>query len=274
MYLCQHSQCNQSLADKIANENSDMIFAGIVSGNNIGEVWVNDLYNPTFCLVWSENLECFQFMGSYISINEFDLQCFVKNMILPFLHDKKINFFEFACDSYEWNAFICDALSNYNIKSSKQYVYKMNREKTVNINLTIPENYHIFEVNEYFIKNELKKIENREILKNQIEKSWRSFNRFLEYSTGFIAVCNNAICSFALANFLYKNIYSLDVETFEPHKRKGLSGFLSVTLINSIIKRNGDIWWDCMESNIASQKTAQKAGLIFDHEYEVFWFDL
>jgi len=273
MYLYQILQRNQLFANKIISVNSDMSFAGIVSGNNVGEVWANDLYNPDFCLVWSEHLECFQFMGSRFNhINKLDLQVFIRNTISKFLNDKEINFFEFACDSHEWLIYISSALDNHEIKKSKQYVYKLNGENTINTDLITPAGYDIFEVNEHFIK--FKEIENCEILYSEIEKSWGTTDKFLDYAKCFVAVQSNKICSFALTTSLYKDIYSIYIETFDPHKQKGLSSFLSMTLINSIINQNATVWWDCMESNIASQKTAQKVGLVFNHEYEVCWFDL
>lgn len=36
------SERNEWLANKLVNANSDMIFAGVVVGNNPGEVWVEN----------------------------------------------------------------------------------------------------------------------------------------------------------------------------------------------------------------------------------------
>ena len=98
--------------------------------------------------------------------------------------------------------------------------------------------------------------------------------KFLEFGKGFVATQGNNICSIALTRFLYNDVHSIGTETYDPHKKKGLSTFLSMTLFNCIVSHGADIWWDCMESNIASQKTALKTGLIFDYEYEIAWFNL
>ena len=57
MYLSQILQRNQDIADKIVNPNSDMMYAGVVSGNNVGMMWADDIFDPAFCVVWSEHLK-------------------------------------------------------------------------------------------------------------------------------------------------------------------------------------------------------------------------
>jgi len=274
MYLNQISG-NQYLADKIINTSSDMMYAGIVSGNNIGVIWADDISNPAFCMIWSEHLKGFHFMGScYGHINKNDLRTFIDDTIISFLRNKNINFFEFSCDSHEWFPFICDILSNREIKEYKQYYYKLVDPKNINKDINLPAGYDVFEMNEDFIYGRLKNIENREVIQFDIEETWGNVSKFIKYGTGYLAVQNNRICSFVSTRFRYKDNYSIGADTYDPHKKKGLSSFLSVSLFNNIIKNNGNIWWDCSAENIASQKTACKAGLTFSHEYEVRWFDV
>jgi len=109
IYLAQR---NQFLADRIVNENSDMMYAGIVSGNNAGTVWADDLSSPDFCIAWSDFLEGFHFMGSHNKINKTDLIEFIDNTAKRFLLEKNINSFEFSCDSNELHQIICEIFSN------------------------------------------------------------------------------------------------------------------------------------------------------------------
>jgi len=52
MYLFKHHK--RLIVDKIINGDSDMSFAAVAAGSNIGEVWVDDVSCPTFVMVWSE----------------------------------------------------------------------------------------------------------------------------------------------------------------------------------------------------------------------------
>jgi len=247
------------------------MYSGIVAGNNNGNVWVDNISNPAFCMVWSEYLEGFHFMGSRCNhINKLELQAFIEDTIIPFLSAKGISCFEFSCDFRNWMPIICEMLPKFEIKKNKQHVYRLANKNNINTGLTLPGGYELLSL----ASDSVAKTENYEIIKIDLEKAWGNINNFLRFGKGFAAIKNNQICSFTSTHFLYNNIFSFGTETYYPHKKKGLSGFLSVTLLNSIINQGADIWWDCMESNIASQKTAQKVGLTFDHEYEVGWFKL
>ena len=275
MYLQLIPHRNQSLADKIITPNSDIMYAGIVSGNNVGEIWADDVSNPAFCMVWSEYLEGFHFMGSRCDhINIAELQNFIENTIIQFLKSKNIRYFEFSCDSKAWMPIICEMLSSRKLSKAKQYVYTLARKSELNTDIMPPVGYDVFEINEHFVNNRFKHMENYEIIKSDIINVWGSVSKFLECGKGFAAVQNDSICSIALTRFLYNDIHSIGAETYDPHKKKGLSAYLSMALFKDIIRHGANIWWDCMESNVASQKTAQKTGLIFDYEYEIAWFNL
>lgn len=273
MCLLKVEHRNQALADKIVNNNSDSSFAGVVAGNNVGEVWVNNQLNPSFALVWSEYLVGFSFMGNKPeNISELSLRDFIDNSIYTFLKNKGINEFEFSCDSEKWLPFICDSLSNHTIKCEEQFVYRLDKNVIYN-NISLPDGYKSVEVTSDFLRRGHCEFQNFDILQNEITKAWYSIDAFLQHGMGFIAIYNDEICSFALTHFRYDNTYSIGVETFNPHKQKGISSHLVKLLINSIYKKKGNVWWDCMESNFASQKTAQKAGLVFDYKYKVCWFE-
>lgn len=274
MYICKLEYRNQDLVNKIANKNSDMSFMGVLSGNNIGEVWVNDMSNPTFVLVWSEYLGGFQFMGtSYDDINVLGFRSFIDNSIHTFLKDKEISFFEFSCDSEEMLPFVLKLLSHYEVKREWQYVYRLDHEALYNEDIPFPNGFEYLEINADFLSNTIKNYINYEKIQSEIYTSWYSIDAFLQFGKGFIAIKNNEICSFALTHFRYKDSYSIGIETYDPYKKKGLSSSLVKLLINRIVEQSGNVWWDCMESNIASQKTALKSGLVYDHKYECCWFN-
>ena len=163
MYLHRISQRDKSLADKIVNANSDMMYAGIVLGNNAGEVWADSISNPTFCMVWSEYLEGFHFMGTrYAHIDIAKLQAFIKSAIVQFLKSKNIRYFEFSCDIKEWMPLICEMLSNSNLSKSKQYVYKLAHKSNINTDIMVPIGYEVFEINESFVNDRFNHMENHE----------------------------------------------------------------------------------------------------------------
>lgn len=267
---------NIFLAKRIVRNYSDMMFAGVVAGNNSGRIWVDDPENPGSALVWSEGLECFQFMGC--SSNEIfnnELRTFINTIIIRFLKEKNLKFFGYAADSEEWYPIINCALSDKEVKEDWQRVYRSDSKALKAEEIIIPKPYYLYSIDESFfsaMKYDMK-INNPEFLIKYIEQFWGSMEICHKFGSGYLAVSGDEIVSFAIASALYEKTVSIGVETLENHRKKGLASTLVKALLKELYEKDYNIWWDCMESNIASQKTAESAGLIPDHKYKVCWFD-
>gem|GEM_PF-531225 len=268
---------DKNLANHLIHSYSDMMFAGVVVGNNAGRVWVDSLENPVSAIVWSDGLQCFQFMGCEANqVFYQELKMFIEDEIINFLKEKKLNFFEFSADTEEWYPMINDTLSDRDIMESWQYVYQHIDNSQVNDKVVMPKPYSLHQIDESFIlsiKN-YKIISNPEFLIHYIEQFWGSLNNFLRLGYGYVVINEGEIVSFAITSFLYNKTFSIGVETLEQHRRKGLAGTLVNNLMRNLYSKGYTIWWDCMDSNIASQNTAEKNGLVLMHKYKVCWFNI
>ena len=117
-------------------------------------------------------------------------------------------------------------------------------------------------------------VSNPEFLVDYIKDFWNSVEKYLSLGYGYAATCENKIVSFSITSFSYKNIFAIGIETLEPYRRNGLASTLTKILLKTLYGKGYDVWWDCMESNIASQMTAKSAGLVFDHKYRLCGFDI
>jgi len=257
----------------LIHANSDMMYAAIVAGNNLGQVWTIDSAESALYAVWSEYFEGVHFMGCTGSTSKSAFLAFRDNTWLPFLREKGLDCLEFSCDTQEIAVFVLAAFADHReLKQYKACVFKLPQGGSVNAVAPLA-SYDITEVDACFA-GQLSKIENRDILMKIITQTCGGMLQFLEHGVGFVALQNNRICSFALTHFHYLDTCCVGVETFEPHKRKGLSSQLSSLLCARIAQRGGRIWWDCHVDNIASVKTAQKIGLVVSHDYDIYWFDI
>ncbi len=266
---------NHALASKLIQSNSDMMFYGVLVGNNSGRVWVDNPETPSLALVWSDGLESFQFMGCDSShVFDKDLKIFIEATIMSFLSEKEINYFEFSADSEALFHSIYKALSNKEINESWQLVYKSALNPKAN-NAALPKPYKLHKLDEKFILSitNAKAVSNPEFLIEYIEHFWGSIENYLNLGYGYGAVIDGEIVSFGITSFLYDKTFSLGVETLEQHRRKGLASSLTSILLRDLYSGSNNIWWDCMESNIPSQKTAEGVGLSFSHKYKVSWFN-
>ncbi len=265
-----------SLARKLVQPNSDMMFSGVLAGNNTGRVWVDNPDTPSFALVWSDGLGCFQFMGSESNhVFSKELKVFIETTVKSFLSEKGFSCFEFSADTEELFLSINKTLANREIDESWQLVYKSGINPEANISLILPKPYSIRKIDENFILSITrdKAVSNPEFLIDYIEQFWGSVENYLQLGNGYGAVVDSELVSFGITSFLYDKTFSLGVETLEQHRRKGLASSLINILLKDLYSEGYSIWWDCMESNIPSQKTAESVGLSFSHKYKVCWFN-
>lgn len=273
--MIRTNEKNQWLAHKIVHEDSDKMFAAVVAGNNLGEVWVDHQRDPSCALVWSSGLESFSFMGNTESPSFYQsIASLMDHEIIPFLKKKNIDHFEFSVDAKDWYPAIIQVFGNKEIHESNQFVYKsaMNANEAYSPNRIDP--FQAVAIDEAFfhrLNNE--DIKNADFLTDYIERYWGTFQHFLGKGYGYTALTpTKEIASIAVSSAMYQSTHAIGVETLEAFKRLGLSSFLLKSLLQKFRENQIAAWWDCMERNIASQKTAEKAGLIQAYRYKVHWF--
>ena len=261
------------LASKIICAGSDMSFAGIVCGSNSGEVWVDSLESPAIAMVWSEHLQCFQWMGSPAGcFPATGLDDFMNDEIPAFAMEKGLDYVEYACDNAQWYTFVLNALPKYSIEESWQLVYKWPLDvNTSDPFAELPSGYQMHRIDAGFLHAIAggSKVNNPGFLLDMLIPCWGDQNDFLRLGNGYVAMHEGDIVSVAFTDSRYLDTCTIGVETMEQHRKKGLSSTLAKALIRDLRGQHMNVWWDCMECNTASQKTAEKAGLVFDHRYKV-----
>lgn len=266
---------NEWLANHLVNDDSDKMFAAVVVGNNPGEVWVDNPLNLASALVWSDGLEGFNFMGNARNalFNQ-SIAMWLNNEMIPFLKSRDKKDFEFSVDSEEWYPTLYEVMANREIHKSFQYVFKSNESTNDLLSTEMLEPYKAVEINEALF-HELKNgdISNVAFLINYIQQYWGTIDNYLEKGYGYLALTDKKeIVSIAVSSSEFHSTHTVGVETLEGYKRQGLSSSLVKLLLMKFQQKNIAAWWDCMESNLASQKTAEKAGLVKVYRYQINWF--
>jgi RimJ/RimL family protein N-acetyltransferase len=129
--------------------------------------------------------------------------------------------------------------------------------------------FKFVEVNEKLFRE----LKNTDFVIQYIEQYWGIVENYLGKGYGYVALTeDDEAVSIAVSSAVYQSTHAIGVETLEDYRRKGLSSSLVTLLVDKLKEKNIAVWWDCMESNIASQKTAEKAGLVRSHTYKVNWF--
>jgi GNAT superfamily N-acetyltransferase len=264
---------NGALASLLVDASSHITYAGVLAGYNPGEVWVDHLEDPSSALVWSNGLDCFQFMGRPNEDFTHILGSFIEETLIPFLKRKGISFFEFAADHDEWYPKIYQVLANKKLDESWQYIYKSTQKEAVRFTVSIPQSFVAISINEEFISSlSSSNLSNIDFLINYITRYWGTIDNFLNNGYGFAALSQTKIASVAMSTARYNSTHELGVETIEEYRKKGLSSSLVKMLLNAFGEKGITPYWDCSDGNIASQRTIEGAGLTRVRQYRVSWF--
>lgn len=261
---------NQKWADQIANKCSCPSFTSVLAGNSAGEIWVDNLENPSFALVYSEPVGGFSILGKFNNQEGYlRFKSFAEGELFKELKANDTTTFEFSVDLISIEEDILKLFDQYDINVEQELTYMREPIQKVEIINKAP-NYDFLEVNEKCISNDFA---NRDFMYNRILEAWGSIEEYLKHGTGFIAVENNKIISIILGTAYYDKKLAIDIETLEEYQKKGIATKLTELLINNCKNKNVTAYWNCMKSNIASEKTAARAGFNFICERNFFYFN-
>ena len=254
---------NSKWAEQIANENSCPSFTSVLAGNSSGEIWINKLDNPCFALVYSKPVGGFSILGKLNNQEEYlSFKSFLEGELFKELKENRTTTFEFSVDLIDAEEDILKLFDEYDINIEQELTYMrlpMQEEKIIN---KAP-NYEFLEVIKKTITSDFVNIE---FMTKRILEAWGSIEVYLKHGKGFIAVENNKIISIILGTAFYDKKLAIDIETLEEYKNKGIATKLTELLINSCKNKNITAYWNCMKSNIASEKTAVRVGFNFIDE--------
>ena len=249
-------------------------FTGIVAGECKGDMWVDDLEEPNVALAYSFAAGSFSILGEPRNIEIYNkFKDFLLENMFDELRSRDINYFEFSVESEKAKPYILEMFNNRDIQNEGENVFRKNDKYGESI--VIPEGYEIFKVdNEFLEKLESGLSNNKDLLVERLLESWGTYDNFLNKSIGYVAMKQNEIVAVILGTARFKNVISIDVETEDHHRKKGLAFTLSCYFVNECADKGVIVQWDCMDSNIASRKTAEKVGFQLFKQNRVYWFKI
>ncbi|MCK8061118.1 MULTISPECIES: GNAT family N-acetyltransferase [unclassified Fusibacter] len=247
-------------------------YSGIVAGECTGDVWVDHIENPTLALVYSFAVGGFSIMGEPDDVSVYDdFVRFLRETLFVELKSKGMNYFEFSVESKRTEEKLLRLFANENINQEDEYFYRSSRP--YDHHKMTP--YNIIQIDSDFITAlQTGKYENAKFLSERLLESWATYEQFLMKSIGYVATHENYIAALIVGTARYKKVVPIDIETDESHRQKGLALVLTQHFVNMCVEKGLVAQWDCVESNIASRRTVEKAGFKFIKKKPVYWFEI
>jgi len=245
----------------------------IIERNNPGWIFVDDLNEPSAALVWAQGIEGFYLIGDSDSkVFREELNTFTNHELKPRLIEQGKLLFEISGNE-TWDPVIEIVYRNRVLEKSQQWIY------------TFPTSMHTLFLQDQLDGHiELKKIdmdllpslsaESKKYLLSKVSEFWDSLDAFLRIGFGYVVLVGDEIASLCFSGFVAGNIYVIDIETKESHRRKGYAEVVSQAFVKNCIDMHLHPHWDCMAENTASLRLAEKLGFTKCNEYTLFSFSL
>lgn len=247
-------------------------YSGIVAGECKGDVWVDNMVNPTLALVYSFAVGGFSIMGDPNDVSVYDdFIEFLREKLFVELKSKGIDYFEFSVESKRTEDYILKLFSNESMNQEDEYFYR----KSCANEIREMDQYNIIRVDPEFIRRlQSGEYGNTEFLSERLLESWGTYEQFFAKSVAYVAMLGKSIVAVIVGTARYQNVIPIDIETKEIHRKKGLASILTQYFVNECVDRGLVAQWDCVDSNIASRSTVEKAGFKFMKKKPVYWFGI
>lgn len=249
-------------------------FSGIIAGECAGQLWVDDVVHPRIALAYSPAVGGFAFLGQIDNEEEYSrLTSTINDTIISYLKDNGYECFEFSIESENLKPYLLRLFEDKSLQVEKEYSFR--RNDVIMQTYSLPKGFLMQRVDaQLWEKLRKGSYQNAALLKDRLLESWGSFGRFQEKSIAYCITDADRIAAVMIGTASFHDILPIDIEVEEEYRNQGFGYSLTIEFVNECIYRGLVPQWDCVESNLASKRLAEKAGFRLFKENEVYWFSL
>lgn len=231
------------------------VVMAVIEGNNPGKIWVDQLENPSICLVITNG--GYSFIGKSGELKEFlileAIEIFKKNKPIKLiceLNDPLCEIFEKAGFTHiDRIQFYHPAIINHDLKHIDAICERLPSDcevKLIDASLLKKSNWLSF-----------------------IKQIYGNEENFLRNGYGLAIIQNDELISEAFACYIGGNYVETGSVTSEKYRGKGYATIARAFLIKESLSRNLHPATSCNADNIGSAKASEKLGFLEEKRY---WF--
>ncbi len=104
-----------------------------------------------------------------------------------------------------------------------------------------------------------------------IGNNWGSRSHFLSAGFGVVAICGGEIVSWSVADCRAGDTCEIGIRTAPEWRRRGMGSFTANGAVQHAFSSGlRHVGWHCPEENVASQRTAERAGFSVERKYNTY----
>jgi RimJ/RimL family protein N-acetyltransferase len=247
-----------------------IVIGSLIEGNTCGDVYVNNVNNPTTALLW-DKMDAIFVAGENGEGFAESLRHLLTCVILPDARSRFVPCLNIYYPNDAWAGVVGDALKELKPQKEMKYYYEFDRLNKDWTGLA-PDAGHLVRVNEQLL--EKTKLQNLEKVIGWITSFWPSVDRFVEKGIGYCILQNEIITGWCLSVFVSGSKYELGLETVEHFRGKGYAKAVATACIKYCLEHGLTPLWNCDAENPPSVAVAEAVGFKKMREYPVWHVEL
>ena len=117
------------------------------------------------------------------------------------------------------------------------------------------------------------KLINFAMIRDEVESTLGSFDRFLKEAFGYALVVEGRVCGFCTSEYLSAGECAIGIEVLPEYQRKGYASRMTACLLGDCAARGLTPYWECWKYNMPSYKTAERSGFEKIMDYPVLFVE-
>jgi len=169
-----------------------------------------------------------------------------------------------------WEARLSEIIPQREIEKAQRYHYVC-RAPCVDWPARLPAGYRLRKITSGLLGEPQLRIP--EDIPRRIAAAWGDVGNLVTTGTGFCILCENEVVSWCVADCVAGDRIEVGINTDPGHRRRGLATIAAAAAVEDCLQRGfAMVGWHCEADNVASWKTAQKAGFRRERTYHRYYY--
>jgi len=220
-------------------------------------VWVDDLAAPRSAFVW-DRAYCYYFLGEQAPD---DIARILHDIVLPQARADGRRFAKFNGNlDYE------SVLPEIPLQKMEWRFYTFDQPHPDAAPL--PDGYRLQPIDADLLANT--KLAYLDNLLGELWQMWNCPQDFLTFAFGYCVLHEESIACWCTAEYVSEMKCGIGIETAEAHRRRGLATAAAVAVVRESLSRGLTPHWDCLATNLPSNRVAEKVGFTLQERYDIY----
>jgi hypothetical protein len=237
----------------------------IIEGNTPGWVFVDQVDDPTFGLMWNRQ-EDLQLAGDITADTVLAVREVVRGVIVPEARSLEIPQLVISYAPIAWGAEMDKILSGISFDYARRRFYNSSKVK-YDWRSHIPTGLELQPIDEDLLKGGA--LERSSEIRACVRSFWHSIDHFLDTGFGFYLAQDREALSWCISQYASAGHFELGVYTPGEQRRRGYATLTAAACVERCIQHGWTAHWHSWEGDRASIAVAQKVGFEIAMGYQV-----